>query len=97
MFSRTSSYITYEKRFFHNCYYPNLKYVELPRTLTSIGDGAFAGATELQDVDILTVKDLGTGIFENCASLQSAVLNNTLKSIPAYMATAVASVSCIFG
>ena len=56
--------------------------VSLPSTLTSIGDEAFAGLSDLASVSIPgSVTELGTSIFYECDKLSSVTLGYGLKEI----------------
>lgn len=59
-----------------------LTYVNLPDTLTSIGDYAFYGCTSLAEITLPTgVTSIGLSAFERCTSLRSIVLPEGLTTI----------------
>ena len=62
-----------------------LRKIVLPETITRLGDNAFKWCTSLEEIDISTVNELGTGIFENCNSLKRVTLPENLTRIPDYM------------
>ena len=65
---------------FKNC--TLLTYVNLPDTLTRIGNNAFYGCTSLAEINIPTgVTAIGTNVFERCTSLSSIVLPEGLTAI----------------
>lgn len=59
----------------------NLKSIDLPDGLESIGDSAFAssGLTEVKIPD--TVTEIGILAFEDCSNLKSAMLSQSLTSV----------------
>lgn len=59
-----------------------IKSVSLGANLTSIGLGAFSGASGLESIDLSGVDSLGQWSFQNCSSLTSAELNEGLTEIP---------------
>ena len=64
---------------FYNC--TALESVELPDSVTSIGDSAFSGSS-LEDIELPdSVTSIGTDAFLNCLSLKSVKLSGGLTSI----------------
>ncbi len=56
--------------------------VEIPNTVTSIGEKAFAGCSMLQEINIPeSVTEIGEKAFENCMSLSSIIIPESVKSI----------------
>lgn len=56
--------------------------VEIPNTVTSIGEKAFAGCSMLQEINIPeSVTVIGEKAFENCMSLSSIIIPASVKSI----------------
>ena len=53
----------------------------LPCSVTTIGDYAFSGCTNLQSIDISKVTSLGRYAFEGCSSLTSISVPGCFKSI----------------
>ena len=69
-----------EFRAFHNC--TKITEVNLPSTITSIGEGAFARCEELASINIPTaVTSIGVGAFEFDSKLTTITLNSGLQSI----------------
>ena len=59
-----------------------LTYVNLPDTLTSIGDYAFYGCTSLIEITLpASLTSIGSNAFEKCTSLSSIVLPEGLTAI----------------
>ena len=57
--------------------------VELPDSLTSIGDGAFAGCTKLQEITLPdSVTEVGEGVFDGCSALTTVHWPKNLATIP---------------
>lgn len=64
----------------------NLKTVTLPEGLTSIGNDAFAGCSQLQSISLPnTVKTIGSNAFQLCVSLTKATLPSKLDEISDYL------------
>lgn len=56
--------------------------VELPGTVTKIGEKAFNSCTQLKSVNIPEgITELGTNMFNKCESLESIVLPSTLETL----------------
>ncbi len=67
---------------YNNCYFPNLKSVSLPQSLTRIGDNAFAYATALDDIVIPSgVSDVGASAFRGCTALREANIPAGVASV----------------
>ena len=68
---------------YENCYYPNLKSITLPQSLTTIGDMAFAytGITELQLPSRL--ENIPVGLVSNCVNLKKVNIPAATISIEA--------------
>lgn len=63
----------------------NLRSIDLPEGLLSIGDSVYSGAYDLKEIVIpSTVTHLGTGVFSYCSSLTSVIFNNDMTTIPDY-------------
>ena len=62
---------------------PNIKYVSLPKTITSIGGGAFYGCKNLVFVDFNDNQNnlnmQSWGVFRNCTSLKAICLPDNIK------------------
>ena len=62
---------------------PNIKYVSLPKTITSIGGGAFYGCKNLVFVDFNDNQNnlnmQSWGVFRNCTSLKAVCLPDNIK------------------
>lgn len=68
---------------FGNCH--NLKTIELPETITNIGDYAFEGCSSLTDINIPnTVKTIGKGAFQFCRALKSLSFDESNVSVGDY-------------
>lgn len=63
---------------FLNC--SSLTEINLPQTVTNIGDFAFA-ETSLSMIDLISVEKIGRYSFNQCAQLKSVILGKKLKSI----------------
>lgn len=60
----------------------NLRSVVIPDNVVSIGEGAFAGCSELETVTLPGVDAIGQGAFDGCGSLTSiSVLGNSDEAI----------------
>lgn len=56
--------------------------IEIPETVTEVGDYAFLGFNKLEKIIIPdSVTTIGIGVFMNCTSLSNVTLSNNLKSI----------------
>ena len=63
-----------------------MKTVTLPEGLTSIGNDAFAGCSQLQSISLPnTVKTIGSNAFQLCVSLTKATLPSKLDEISDYL------------
>lgn len=64
---------------------PRIEKIDLPDTLTSLGDGAFIGCSALQSVVVPdSVVDFGDFMFTYCESLTKAKLGSGIKNIGQY-------------
>ena len=55
----------------------------IPNIVKCLGDYAFAGADRIVRIDVrANIKELGEGVFQDCKSLKSATLPDTLTTIP---------------
>lgn len=59
--------------------------VSVPYSCKSIGDEAFKGCTNLNDININTVETLGNNVFEGCSSLQYISLGLKLQRAGDYI------------
>ena len=60
----------------------SLVQVELPDTLTSLGDGTFQNCTALSTVELpATTETLGDKCFSNCTSMTSIIVPSTVTTI----------------
>ena len=56
--------------------------IEIPNSVTSIGNSAFAGCSGLTRVDIVDgVKSIGLSAFADCNKLEEVYISNTIESI----------------
>ena len=63
----------------------NLTSIEIPNSVTSIGEYAFSGCTSLTSIEIPnSVTSIGGSAFYNCASLTSITIPNGVTSIENY-------------
>jgi len=64
-----------------NC--PDVTYVKLPDTLTTLGSGAFFGCTKLTNIDLSETQltSIGGQAFYQCTSLESIVVPNTVTKM----------------
>ena len=77
-------------------YYPNLKTINLPHTLMTIGYRAFNQCTALTEIAIPSnVTSIGWNAFYGCENLESIVLNEGLTSIGNYAFAACPSLKQI--
>ena len=68
---------------FYEC--PNLKNIDLPNNIISIGSSAFEGCSSLTSISIpKCVTTVSGGIFKECSSLESIELPDGITSIPNY-------------
>lgn len=77
-----------------------LKKAILSSACEEIGDAAFSGCTELEDLgDVSGVKAIGRNAFENTTSLQTLNFSNTLKQVgeKAFMNSGVTTVGSTSG
>ena len=59
-----------------------LEHVDIPDTVTAIGNSAFLNCVKLQDFEIpASIKTIGQEAFRNCDSLVDMVIPNTVTSI----------------
>lgn len=73
-----------------------LQAVSLPRSLASVGDGAFAGCTQLRSVEIPAgVVAVGDMAFSGCASLEAVKSYSGLVSVGDYAFSKCASLSSV--
>lgn len=72
--------ITIEKGAFENC--TGLLEINIPETVTRIGDNAFSGCESLE-VLVLNegLREIGAGAFANCTSLKEVVIPSTVAKI----------------
>ena len=60
----------------------SLTSIEIPDSVTSVGNNAFAGCTSLTSVTIPdSVINIGSGAFNNCSSLTSVIIPNSVTNI----------------
>ena len=59
-----------------------LRKIVLPETITRLGDNAFKWCSSLEEIDISTVTELGTGVFDHCTALKTVTLPENLARIP---------------
>ena len=46
-----------------------VQYLDIPKSVTAIGDGAFANMEKLQSLGLFTAVQVSAGIFDGCTSL----------------------------
>ena len=83
--SRGLVYINYERLIFmkdsNNQYY-EITEIEIPNTITKVGDYQFSGFSNVIDVVILnSATSIGTYAFSGCSSLESVEIPNSVTSI----------------
>lgn len=73
----------------------SLRNIVIPEGVTSIGDYAFYGCTDLESVTLpSTLKELGKGAFGNCTALRSIDLSSTgLTELPERVLAGASSLS----
>lgn len=59
----------------------NLEKVRLPKTITSIGNAAFANCKNLKSITLNKVESIGTNAFNLCTSLEYLILPNTIEML----------------
>ena len=59
----------------------NLTKVWLPRTIKSIGSGAFAGCKLLSSVTLSSVESIGSNAFSLCSSLEYLIIPESVKEV----------------
>lgn len=76
-----------QERAFHDC--PNLREIQLPECLQSIGHGCFgeSGLTSITLPDSVKLEDQSGYMFEDCLSLQSISLPQQATIIPSFFLT----------
>ena len=79
------------KKAFANC--SELKDVNLPSSLKSLGDESFAGTKISEVPDLSTIEEIGDAVFANCTSLVS--VNYTLNKVNKDMFNGCSSLSSI--
>ncbi|MBE7076738.1 MAG: leucine-rich repeat domain-containing protein [Clostridiales bacterium] len=64
-----------------NC--PNVTYVKIPDTLTTLGSGAFFGCTKLESIDLsgTTLTSVASSAFYQCSSIKEVKLPETVTTI----------------
>ena len=60
----------------------DIQQVILPETVTVIGSNAFYGCTNLKEINLNHVTSMGSGVFRQCAALQSVALGEGLRDVP---------------
>lgn len=53
----------------------NLVNVDIPETVTTIGENAFAGCSNLETITLSNVSEIGNGAFSGCDNLTSVIIN----------------------
>ncbi len=72
-------------RYTQYTYAPCFESIELPSTLTSIGDGAFLYNTSLKSIVIpSSVTEMGAFAFAYCTAMESVTLPESIKTIEEY-------------
>ncbi|GAB6983056.1 leucine-rich repeat domain-containing protein [Prevotella dentasini] len=62
----------------------SLREIEIPQTVTTIGDGVFVGCNDMRKIVVPnTVKTLGTGTFQRMEGLEEIVLGNGITGLEA--------------
>lgn len=62
--------------------YSKLKEITIPDSVTSIGQGAFAGCCKLQSVKLpANLETLGYGAFSDCTNLKDVILPESLREL----------------
>ena len=79
------------KKAFANC--SELKDINLPSSLVSLGDESFAGTKISEVPDLTTIKEIGDAVFANCTNLVS--VNYTLNKVNKDMFNGCSSLSSI--
>jgi len=60
---------------------PNLTKIELPSTITVIGDSAFDGCTGIKEANLPSIVSIGHQAFHHCTSLETVNLSDCLEFI----------------
>lgn len=81
---------TIDDRAFAGC--TSLTSFTIPDSVTTIGDNAFMGAG-LTEVTVTECRNMGTGIFQDCVSLQKVTFEADVDSIPEGMFAGCGSIS----
>lgn len=63
---------------------PNLTTINLPKSLTAIGNNCFKGCESLVNINLSNVEYIGRGAFEGCTNLKTVKLSTSLETIEAY-------------
>ena len=65
--------------------FPNIKYITIPSSVTSIGEYAFSDCSSLERIEIpSSVTSIGNGAFYNCSSLERIEIPSSVTSIGDY-------------
>ena len=59
----------------------NLVNVDIPETVTAIGNNAFAGCSNLESLTLSNVSEIGEGAFTGCDNLTSVIINTRSSDV----------------
>ncbi len=75
----------------------NLVNVDIPETVTTIGENAFAGCSNLETITLTNVSEIGNGAFSGCDNLTSVIINTQGQDAPARRAAGRAKAQAASG
>ena len=75
----------------------NLVNVDIPETVTTIGENAFAGCSNLETITLSNVSEIGNGAFSGCDNLTSVIINTQGQDVPVRRAAGRANAPAVPG